>query len=230
MFDEANLSLGELKELPEKDGTKAFRQAILYQNAKLTFLTNEFTSDNGRLVLNYNDFNRLSCLVPIAPWFRERLNTLENFITKNMTVPLELLATCGDPASVYRPLWNGNNMYITVSSWCRFLKNKANNPCAYEQVKGPDGFLCGTYQVIVEAAYVYYGNHIDAQKVCSLSLSVIEIRYKEDLNANKTICLTEFIGEEGERKSPPTNLTNTPNTKKGNSDNKVSRKKRQLLR
>ena len=198
---------------------KAFSLPIRYSSAKLTLATNKFTFEHGGLVTQSHNNNRMACLVPVNPWLRKQLTTIENFVTRNVRIPLELMPYLSDISSAYKPIWSGDNIFISVSPWCRFVQYDPDNPSAFEKVSSPADFACGTYQIIIDIPYVYLGKHADVEKLFSISMSVVEIRYKEDVAANNVICIGEFLGEEGETKLPPQTPT-TAQRKKAVGDKK----------
>ena len=191
------LSLGKIKEIVGKKNGKAYKQPILYDSGRLAFMTNKFTFHNGGLITRFHDNNQMSCLVPIDDWNRSQLNVIQNFVMNNLTIPKDLASTYEKPADAFKPLYEGANLFIPVAPWCRFFEVKPDIALPIE-VKSPASFGLGKYQVKVIIPHVYMGHHAN-DKLCSISMSVTEMYYEEDKEANKEFCIMDFVDDEGEK-------------------------------
>ena len=130
------------------------------------------------LISRKDERNSVSLMLPVAPWMRQQLDKLENYVQTHVTIP----ATCDVTHSgvLYKPLWSRDKMFISVSRWCQlFIMNDETQ--AYERADvSQTKFVPGTYFVSVEAPYIYMGPHKQGETY-SLTLRVVQILYQPKL-------------------------------------------------
>ena len=176
-FDFNNLTLSSVTKNEVNDKT-SYRQFIRYKGGKLMLLTPNFEATE---IVSRHDVEKdsLSLMIPIAPWLRLQLDRIEDFVQKNVNIP----SSCRVENSVlmYKPLWAQDNMFISVSRWCKlYVLNRETG--AYDIVDIKDTKLGpGTFAVSIEAPYVYIGPHKQGETY-SLTLRIVQIVYQPMLS------------------------------------------------
>ena len=173
-IEKENLSLGSPLS-KEVSGKKSYRQYLKLSGGRLVIATPPFVADS--LTFRNLSPNVRSLLVPICPWTREQLSAVESFVKENIVIPEDVKAKAG--TSPYKTLWGGDNMFITVSPWCNFFQYDSSL-ATYQKITGDGPFFRGSYNISVEAPYVYMGEHKDGQ-ACSLTLRVTQVIYHPEL-------------------------------------------------
>ena len=110
-----------------------------------------------------------SLSVPCDEWTRGELNKLEQFVEANAYIPPDMVQ---GECAVYKPLWRGEEMMITLSRWCHFFKKQPNGEFSHadlSEMTGP-----GQYQFTIEAPHVYIGPH-KAGHTHSISLQIVQV-------------------------------------------------------
>ena len=108
------------------------------------------------------------------------MDTIEEFITLNMTVPSEIAQTwqprdARDTA--YKKVWDGDTLCISISNWCQFLRQEDD----YLSEIQYDALGDGTYNVCITIPGVYFGRHGN-NKVASLTMRVQQLLFKPEPN------------------------------------------------
>ena len=170
-IEASGLSLGPITNNEVPNATPHHRQYILYKDAKLRLLTPNFQAEG--LKIKENGPNNRSLLVPVAPWLRSQLNVVESFARENVNFPSKFLSS--GERTVYKPLWNGDMMYIQISNYCQmFRQAPMSNQCDAINLDTPLGR--GTYNVTIEVPYVYIGPHKKGENF-SLNLRVVQVLF-----------------------------------------------------
>ena len=169
-MDPTQLALGEpVRQEVGSTGKTYYRQYLRHRGTKLVLLTPNYES--AGLVFQTHGENK-SVLVNIPPKLRSTLNVVEDFVTRNVTLPANAV-TPSQNGSFYKSLWPAENVMITLSRWCKIYQLNYETE-AYEMVP-PDGpFGRGFYQFSFEVPYVYIGPHKEGQSF-SLTLRVVQI-------------------------------------------------------
>ena len=182
-IDEDDLTLTEARKYEVAGGTSHYRQFIRYRNGRLCLLTPNFHAWSLRV----NEHgNSCSVLIPIDAWIRQQLNVAEKFATQNV------VNHSVDPTQnmIYKRLWIGDMMYISVASWCQiFKKNRESGQYETVDIKALGR---GTYTVTIEVPYIFIGPHKNGEDF-SLTLRIVQITFDpevEDRAKPVTIPLT----------------------------------------
>ena len=169
-IDAANLSLSQVTKYEVSGNAPHHRQFIRYQNGRLQLLTPNFHSFGLRLNANGDDY---SVLVPIDPWLRQQFNVTETFMRKHIAEQTE------GPLhnAVYKPLWDGNMMYVRVARWCQIYQQ--NMETGQYSVVDLKSLGRGTYNITIEVSYLFIGPHKNGED-CSLTVRIIQITCQPD--------------------------------------------------
>ena len=118
--------------------------------------------------------NSVSYSVPVNSWLRTQLDKVEQFVQENIDV--ESLPSRPKKADfIYKPLWRGERMFIGVSPCCSFLRFNSLTH-GYDMVDRESMQGKGTYNITVEAPYVFIGPHKNGQNY-SLSLDIVQMAF-----------------------------------------------------
>ena len=188
-----NLSKPVQKEVCQA-GCHTYRQYVTLNKNKLTFQTLDFQVPN--LTMRADKTFRSIC-IPVEPWLRQQMNVLENFVKENVNIPDDVANALGHP-SKYKPLWDGERMFISVSKWCNFLRYTGNDGVC-EQVTPDFHFGSGMYNVNIEVPYIYIGPHKDGYTF-SLTLRIVQVVFKPNVIA---VALSSQVDTPAITKSPP---------------------------
>lgn len=75
--------------------------------------------------------------------------------------------------AVYKPIWQGDMMYVRVSTWCQIFRQTAvKGQFDSVDIKSLTGH--GSYNITIEVPYIYIGPHKNGENY-SLSMRVIQI-------------------------------------------------------
>lgn len=152
-----------------------FNQNLTYDGKRLILRTDFIPSANVKFAETQYG-KRL--LIPVSPWLRKQLNTIEEFITLNMTVPVEIsknwLARHAQD-SIYKKIWDGNTLCISVSNWCHFYRQDQD----YLTEIQPNELGDGSYSLCIAIPGIYFGHHND-NKLASLTMRVQHLLYKPE--------------------------------------------------
>ena len=173
IVNEANLSLSSPTKYEVTNQPPHLRQYISYQGNKLQLRIPEFKLD----ALKRKEYGGLfSVLIPTEPWLRTQLDVIEKFVQENVNFTKNLIGA-QTSAIVYKPLWKGDSMYVSLSTWCNVMQE---NPATDTVTSVPlENLGQGTYSITIEVPYIYIGPHKRGED-CSLLLRVVQIVYKPD--------------------------------------------------
>ena len=170
-IDAANLSLSQVTKYEVSGSTTHHRQFIRYQNGRLQLLTPNFHSYGLRL--NSNGDDDYSVLVPVDPWLRQQFDVTETFMRKHLADQTEAPLH----NAVYKPLWDGNMMFVRVARWCQI--HQRNPETRQYNVTELKTLSRGTYNITIEVPYLYIGPHKNGAD-CSLTVRIVQIVCEPD--------------------------------------------------
>ena len=176
-IDEAQVTLTE----PTPDKVPAsYKQLVKFKGGKLILQTaNYYTSSGLLFYCNHGEMKALA--VPVDEWLRTELTTIEKAVLAKVTIPPDVPKS-KEGAYVYKPLQMRDNLFLTVSKFCKYLKY-VKSKGAYILLDNFEAFERGQYNVDIEVAHVYIGPHKGGQNF-SLSLRITQIMYREDDTAD----------------------------------------------
>ena len=158
---------------PVKQVSGRFTQRLLDNGHKFILTPPPFHAEHGPFIRKWESGTRSLCM-PLSPVLRSDLLKVQNFISDRIVIPEEVIDS---PHIKLKPIYLGEDMFITMSKWCRLSKFvKTRN--AYESISESD-FGKGEYFVTIEVSHVYIGPHHNGEN-CSLSLRVLSVVYKEE--------------------------------------------------
>jgi len=136
-------------------------------------LTPNFLSDGLKCRTIGDD--DVSISVPIVPWLRCQLDTVEKYVKENVSIPSNSRIENASPK--YKPLWPCETMFVNVSRWCTvFVRNAETNTVKSVSLKDAN-FGYGSYSITIDVAYIYIGPHKMGEDF-SLTLRVVQIAYE----------------------------------------------------
>jgi len=150
---------------------KFYRQYIRLSGGKVIIATPAFTVDT--LTFRDNSPKNRSLLVPFNSWTREQIHILEDFVKANVSLPTDFKPQPGVDA--FKPVWEGENVFISVSPWCSFFRYDSQSG-NYKTMDSHGPFFRGSYHISVEVPYCYIGPHKEGQTY-SLTLRVVQVLY-----------------------------------------------------
>ena len=175
------LTLDQIKEYipkhPVSDHLPRYEQPILYGGCKLSLQAPavELTS----LMYKTYAFGD-SVIVPVTPWLRSHLNLIETFVTSFVTVPQQLMLQWPHKLlNYYKPIYEGKNLAITLSKWCRFTQTVNGKTSSVQPLSqlGP-----GRYSFVIDVPHVYIGPHKSGH-LYSLNFRVSHIHFEPSVQA-----------------------------------------------
>ena len=163
------------KVLQPSANDRKFNQDLRYEGKRLVLRTGFIASAD--IKISENEYGK-QIMIPVSPWLRKQLDTIEAYITLNMTVPSEIAQTWQPRDAhdiAYKKVWDGDTLYISISNWCQFYRQD-------------DGYLSevqygelgdGSYSVCITIPGVYFGHHGN-NKVASLTMRVQQLLFKPE--------------------------------------------------
>lgn len=146
-----------------------YRQSISYQDANLQLMVSNVAMEE----LPRNDFGKsVSFRLPITDWLRKQLDIVEEFVTDNVDLA-SLPESSSNKTFVYKPLWRGPQMYVSVSPRCDFqCYDSATGVLQSSSLSNMRGK--GTYTFTLSVPFIYIGPHKKGEDY-SLSLEIVQI-------------------------------------------------------
>ena len=162
---------------PIKDKVPAsYTQYIRINGRRVALQTSLYHTKAG--LFFYCAKNQGKCLrVPLDDWLRQQLLNIEKDVMMKVSIPDDVPKS-KEGTYVYKPLYLGDSMLITVSKFCRYFKYDKSQG-GYVFLDEFEPFNVGQYNVNIDVSHVYIGPHKGGQNF-SLSLMVTEITYKAD--------------------------------------------------
>ena len=154
-----------------------FNQNLTYEGKRLILRTDFIPSAKVKFSETQHG-KRL--LIPVSPWLRKQLATIEEFITSNMTVPVDIAHTWqarNEQDCVYKKIWEGDTLCISVSNWCHMYRQDED----YLTEIQPNELGDGSYSLCITIPGIYYGYHSD-NKLASLTMRVQHLLYKPEVD------------------------------------------------
>ena len=146
-----------------------YRQSISYQGVNLQLMVSNVIMDE----LPRKDFGKcVSFRLPITEWLRKQLDIIEEFVGENVDLA-SLPESVANKTYVYKPLWRGPQMYVTVSPHCTF--HCVDNATGELQSSSLSN-MCGkgTYTFTLSVPHIYIGPHKKGEDY-SLSLEIVQM-------------------------------------------------------
>ena len=168
-----------------------FNQNLTYNGKHLVLRTDFIPSAD----VKFSETQRgKRLLIPVSPWLRKQLDIIEEYVTSHMTIPVEI-AHPWQPRhaqdSIYKKIWSGDTLCISVSNWCRFYRQ---DPDYLSEIR-PNELGDGSYSLCIAIPGVYYGYHND-NKLASLTLRVQDFLYKPEAD-NIDAIIHDILVQEG---------------------------------
>ena len=106
-------------------------------------------------------------VIPVNQCLRDVLNQLEEEVVKLLP-----------QGEIYKPLYQGQEMCVTMSNYCRFYMYDKNFTKKRLPITMPlTKFGAGSYVFELEAPHVYFGPHREGE-TCSINLIITAINWK----------------------------------------------------
>ena len=154
---------------------RKFNQDLRYDGKRLVLRTGFIASAD--IKISENQYGK-RIMIPVSPWLRKQLDTIEEYVTLNMTVPTEI-GQSWQPRdardTAYRKVWDGDTLCISISNWCQFLRQDED----YMSEIQYDELGDGSYNVCITIPGVYFGRHGN-NKVASLTMRVQQLLFKPE--------------------------------------------------
>ena len=107
------------------------------------------------------------------------MDFLESFVMKNAKIP-EDLKTDWKPSdattSPYKRFWSGRNMYVAISHWCTLTTPNDKPDDEHIFLDWISLLGEGTYQVVIEFPYVFYGRH-KGEHLFSITTRITKVNF-----------------------------------------------------
>ena len=168
---------------------RRFKQILKYDGRRLLLNTGPIPSSNIKFCSN--DYGKC-VLIPISPWLRQQLNTIEDYITTHIQIP-----SCfswqprDDNDSPYKKIWNGESVYIAMSNWCKYFRQDTD----YLTEIQPSELGDGHYEACITIEGVYLGPHKD-NKLASITMRVQQLLFKPAVDDIDTI-IEDLLRDDG---------------------------------
>ena len=154
---------------------RKFNQDLCYNGKRLVLRTGFIASTD--IKISENQYGK-RIMIPVSSWLRKQLDSIEEYITLNMTVPTEI-AQSWQPRdardTAYKKVWDGDTLCISISNWCQFLRQEDDylSEIQYDELGD------GSYNVCITIPGVYFGRHGN-NKVASLTMRVQQLLFKPE--------------------------------------------------
>ena len=172
-------------------GTTHFRQFLRHDGKKITLTSTFYEKEK------LGTFEKNSIYTPIDASLREQLTKIEQFVCKEIRIPASVVQPTRTNAALYRPLWQGDTILISISNWCDYYQY---DPVldSYVNMNESTPLLGGKYSVTFEIPYVYIGPHKD-DHLFSITMRIIRVIYEPPLPD-----LSELDAILSDKSTPPT--------------------------
>ena len=156
-----DLQLGKLEQhqpkIPVSDMLPRYKQTLTYKGCKVNIQVP--ACELHALIYSAKSMYGDAVLVPISKWLRQQIDIINKFMEENVRIPNELKQQwLVSMLSYYKPIYNGNNIYIPMSKYCRFTQDVNGNLIDLPSQPRPN-FGRGRYQFTIEVPEVYMGPH-----------------------------------------------------------------------
>lgn len=151
------------------NGSSHHRQNITYQGGKLQLMLMGAVLER---IPQRENVKGVSYKILVQPWLRKQFDIIENYVRQNFA-PNELPDFSPEKEYVYKPLWRGSEMFVSATPFCSYLQfNSAKGQLESVLRDSIEGK--GTYNITLEAPYIYVGPHKYGQDY-SLSLDIVQV-------------------------------------------------------
>ena len=155
------LQLGTMEQYipktPVSDNLPRYHQTISYGGSKLAIQVpaNELYA----LIYSSKSMYGDAVLVPLSNWLKHQFNIIDTFVEGNVRLPNELtLQWSANVAGYYKPIYSGQNIFISMSKYCRFTQDVNGTLIDLPSQPRPN-FGRGSYTFTIEVPSVYIGPH-----------------------------------------------------------------------
>lgn len=160
-IDPQELSLGPreqyIPKTPVSDTLPRYKQTVMYKGCKVCIQVP--ASQLFALIYSSKAMYGDAVLVPVTQWLREQFAILDTFLERNVRLPNELtLRWSASLPGYYKSIYNGNNIFIFMSKYCRFTQEVNGNLIDLPSQPRPN-FGKGRYAFTIEVPDVYIGPH-----------------------------------------------------------------------
>lgn len=182
---------------PSTQLDRKFKQGLRYDGKRLVLKTGPVLR---KLNVSKNQYGKY-VMISLSPWLRQQLNTIEEFVIQNISIPSPLSKNwkAQDANDTpYKRVWDGHCLCVPLSNWCSYFRQDENFLSEIEE----NQLGHGIYEINIEVIGVYFGSH-KGNKLASLSIQVQSMLFKpKDGKGERTIERDYY--EEGE--APPKNV------------------------
>lgn len=187
-----NLKLQDVQEITKvlQQGNQRFKQPLTYDGKRLLLTTGAIPS--SEIKLSANDYGKCA-LIPVSPWLRQQLDTIEDYVIGNIAIPPCLLpwSARDQNDSPYKKIWEGKSLYLPLSNWAKFLRQDADHLTDIQ----PGELGDGTYEMCISIEGVYFGYHKD-NKLASITMRIQQILFNP-LVSNIDAIIDDILRDEG---------------------------------
>ena len=152
-----------------------YQQKVNYLGNKIQLYSQKIPLSNLNYVGTFYHMGR-AVFIPIHDELRQNLNAIEQFVEDNVVIPKDLEEFTSNE-NIYKPLYQGPEMYIPLSKFCKFYRS--GRKVSFEDKQSLPDFGEGIYEFQIEVAHVYIGPHQN-DKLVSLSLYVTGINFSNN--------------------------------------------------
>lgn len=150
-----------------------YRQYISYQDGKLQLVICDVPTEQ---VLRKDFAKTVSFCLPIHPSLRKQFDIIERFVQQS--IDPSALPFSSQKDLVYKPLWKGDQMYISVSPLCSFFRFNSKTG-EMESVNRSSVCGNGKYNITLQASYIFIGPHKKGEDY-SLSLDIVQVVFNPE--------------------------------------------------
>ena len=164
-----------IPKVPVSDTLPRYHQTISYGGCKLNIQVP--ASELFALIYSNKSMYGDAVLVPVSKWLKQQFELINMFVERNACIPNELsMQWSVNLPSYYKPIYDGHNIFISMSKFCRFTEEVNGNlidlPC-----QPRPNFGKGLYSFTIEVPYVYIGPH-QAGHLYTTQLRVTRIHFQ----------------------------------------------------
>ena len=189
-----DLQLGQVEhyqpKTPVSDMLPRYKQSVSYKGCKVCIQVP--ASELHALIYSSKSMYGDAVLVPVSQWLRHQIDVINKFVEDNVRVPNDLtLNWAASVTSYYKPIYNGNNIFIPMSKYCRFTQDVNGNLIDLPSQPRPN-FGRGRYQFTIEVPDVYMGPHKSGH-LYTTNLRVTRIHF-QSVAPNAPLTLVQNYG------------------------------------
>lgn len=183
---EGSLSPENFKLLPPYEITRVlnppsrerkFKQDLLYDGCHLVLKTGPISSENVKVAENQNG---KFISIPVSLWLRTQLDSIEEFVTLNISLPSPLdniWKARDDKDTPYKKIWDGDHLFISLSHWCTYLRQDEDSLTEIQANELGDG----TFDIAISITGVYFGQHLN-NRLASITMRIQSMLFKPKID------------------------------------------------